>query len=232
VFKELQRNVRERGPAPIVTWLSSAGRIELSTVTFANAISKAGNFLVDGLELEESSKLNVNLGNHWQSPVWLATSLCAGIELSDQAPMLIAHSDAITSWSGASDQLIVVSRDPFGMPEKDLPAGFINGSAEVRNFGDYYSPSWENQGAVITFEGISYLWPELVALADAKRIQNGIESGTRVGLAGDLNLLQAVIYQVVMPISFGLSIVLIDQENPDVTKITEQEKIAKFVSLL
>jgi uncharacterized protein (TIGR03089 family) len=232
VFKELQRNVRERGPAPIVTWISSAGRIELSTVTFANAVSKAGNFLVDGLELEQGSRLNVDLGNHWQSPVWLATSLCAGIELSDQASMLIAHSDAITSWSAASDQLIVVSRDPFGMPEKDLPPGFVNGSAEVRNFGDYFSPSWENSGAVITFEGTSYSWPELLALADVKRIQNGIESGTRVGLVGNLNLLQAVIYQVVMPISFGISVVLIDQENPDITKITEQEKIAKFVSLL
>ena len=118
------------------------------------------------------------------------------------------------------------------MPEKDLPAGFINGSAEVRNFGDHYSPSWENSGAVITFEGTSYSWPELVTVADAKRIQNGIESGTRVGLVGNLNLLQAVIYQVVMPISFGASVVLIEQENPDITKITEQEKIAKFVSLL
>jgi hypothetical protein len=68
-------------------------------------------------------------------------------------------------------------------------------------------------------------------LANSKRIQNGIESGTRVGLVGNLNLLEAVIYQVVMPISFGLSIVLIDQENPDVLKIMEQEKIAKFVSL-
>ena len=232
MFKELQRNVRERGPAPIVTWLSSVGRIELSTVTFANAISKAGNFLVDGLELEESSKLNVSLSNHWQSPVWLATSLCAGIELSDQAPMLIAHADAITSWSGTSDQLIVVSRDPFGMPEKDLPAGYVNGSAEVRNFGDHYSPSWENQGAVITFEGISYSWAELAALADSKRIQNGIESGTRVGLVGNLNLLEAVIHQVLIPIRFGTSVVLIDQENPDITKITEQEKITKFVSLL
>ena len=224
--------MRERGPAPIVTWLSSAGRIELSTLTFANAVSKAGNFLVDGVELEQGSKLNVNLGNHWQSPVWLATSLCAGIELSDQAPMLIAHSDAIASWTGASDQLIVVSRDPFGMPEKDLPAGFINGSGEVRNFGDHFSPSWENLGSVVTFDEIRYSWAELVTLTDSKRIQNGIESGTRVGLVGNLNLLQAVIYQVVMPISFGLSVVLIDQENPDITKITEQEKIAKFVSLL
>ena len=224
--------MRDRGPAPLVTWLSSAGRIELSTVTFANAVSKAGNFLVDGLELEESTKLNVNLGNHWQSPVWLATSLCVGIELNDQARILISHSDAITTWTGAIDQLIVVSRDPFGMPEKDLPAGYINGSAEVRNFGDYFSPSWENLGAVLTFEELSYSWAELVAMADSQRKQDGIEPGTRVGVAGNFNLLQAVIYQVVMPISFGISLVLIDQVDLDIIKITEQEKIAKFVSLI
>jgi uncharacterized protein (TIGR03089 family) len=224
--------VRDRGPAPIITWLSSAGRIELSTVTFANAVSKAGNFLVDGLELEERSKLNVNLGNHWQSPVWIATSLCVGIELNDQAPILISHSDAITTWTGAIDQLIVVSRDPFGMPEKDLPAGYINGSAEVRNFGDYFSPSWENLGAVLTFEEISYSWAELLAMADSQRKQDGIEPGTRVGVARNFNLLQAVIYQVVMPISFGISLVLIDQVDLDIIKIREQEKIAKFVSLI
>lgn len=232
MFKELQRNVRDRGPAPIVTWLSSAGRIELSTVTFANAVSKAGNFLVDGLELEESSKLNVNLGNHWQSPVWLATALCVGIELNDQASILISHSDAIATWMGAIDQLIVVSRDPFGMPEKDLPAGYINGSAEVRNFGDYFLPGWENLGAVLTFEEISYTWAELIAVAESQRKQDGIEPGTRVGVAGNLNLLQAVLYQVVMPIRFGISLVLIDHVDPDINKITEQEKIAKFVSLI
>ncbi len=224
--------MRDRGPAPLVTWLSSAGRIELSNVTFANAVSKAGNFLVDGLELEESSKLNVNLGTHWQSPVWLATSLCVGIELNDQAPILVSHSDAITTWTGAIDQLIVVSRDPFGMPEKDLPARYINGSAEVRNFGDYFSPSWENLGAVLTFEERSYSWAELLAMADSQRKQDGIEPCTRVGVAGNLNLLQTVIYQVVMPISFGISLVLIDQVDPDIIKITGQEKIAKFVSLI
>ena len=224
--------MRDRGPAPIVTWLSSSGRIELSTITFANAVSKAGNFLVDGFNLEESSKLNVNLGNHWQSPVWLATSLCVGIELNDQAPILISHSNAISTWTDTIDQLIVVSRDPFGMPEKDLPAGYINGSAEVRNFGDYFSPSWENLGVVLTFEEISYSWAELVAMADSQCKQDGVEPGARVGIAGNLNLLQAVIYQVVMPISFGISLVLIDQVDPDIIKITEQEKIVKFISLI
>ena len=223
--------MRERGPAPFVTWLSPAGRIELSRVTFANAVSKAGNFLVDGLELEEESSLNVNLGNHWQSPVWLATALSVGIELSDQSTTLVSYSNAITSWTGPNDQLIVVSPDPFGMPEKDLPAGFINGSAEVRNFGDYFAPSWKNNGSVLSFKGTSYSWEELLEASDSQRIANDIESGNRVGLFGDFDLLQAVIFQVVIPVINGISVVLIDQENPDFTKIAEQEKIIKFVSL-
>ena len=69
-------------------------------------------------------------------------------------------------------------------------------------------------------------------MADSQRKYDEIEPGTRVGVAGNLNLLQAVIYQVVMPISFGISLVLIDQVDPDIIKITEQEKIAKFVSLI
>ena len=223
--------MRERGPAPFVTWLSSVGRIELSTVTFANAVSKAGNFLVDGLELEEDSKINVILGNHWQSPVWLATALSVGIELSDQGEILVAHSSAIQSWTGPSEQLIVVSQDPFGMPQKDLPEGVINGSAEVRNFGDYFAPSWVNSGTVLSFAGTNYSWDELVKVSDSERIATGIETGNRVGLSGNFDLLQSVIYQVVMPVMSGISVVLIDQENPDVSKIAEQEKIAKFVAL-
>jgi uncharacterized protein (TIGR03089 family) len=231
VFAELQRCVRERGPAPFVTWLSSAGRIELSTVTFANAVSKAGNFLVDGLELAEDSKINVTLGNHWQSPVWLATALSVGIELCDQGEILVAHSNAIQSWTGASEQLIVVSQDPFGMPEKNLPEGYLNGSAEVRNFGDYFAHTWENSGSVISFAGMNYSWVELAKVSELQRIERGIEPGNRVGLSGNFDLMQSVIYQVVMPVMSGISVVLIDQANPDISKIAEQEKIAKFVAL-
>lgn len=231
MFGELQRCVRERGPAPFVTWLSSVGRIELSTLTFANAVSKAGNFLVDGLELEEDSKMNVTLGNHWQSPVWLATALSVGIELCDQGEILVAHSNAIQSWIGPSEHLIVVSQDPFGMPEKHLPEGFINGSAEVRNFGDYFAPTWENSGSVLSFAGINYSWEELVKVSESQRIKRGIEPGNRVGLSGNFDLRQAVIYQVIMPVVSGISVVLIDQVNPDISKIAEQEKIAHFVAL-
>ena len=83
-YKKLTEASAKRGPMPLVTWISDAGRIELSNVTFANAVSKASNFLIDGLELDEESSIAVELGNHWQSPVWLGTGLATGIKVTDQ----------------------------------------------------------------------------------------------------------------------------------------------------
>ena len=88
MFKELQKCVRDRGPAPIVTWVSDVGRIELSAITFNNAISKASNFLVDGLELEEDATVSISLGSHWQSSVWLGTALTTGLTITDQDPAI------------------------------------------------------------------------------------------------------------------------------------------------
>jgi hypothetical protein len=64
-FELLQQVVKTRGPLPLVTWVSDLGRIELSTVTFANAVSKASNFLIDGLELDEDGSIAVELDNHF-----------------------------------------------------------------------------------------------------------------------------------------------------------------------
>jgi hypothetical protein len=75
-FQSLQTCVKDRGPAPLVTWLSDVGRIELSATTFNNAVSKASNFLIDGLEIEEDSSLSVDLGNHWQAPVAWYSHTC------------------------------------------------------------------------------------------------------------------------------------------------------------
>jgi uncharacterized protein (TIGR03089 family) len=112
VFNELQKCVRDRGPAPIVTWLSDVGRIELSATTFNNAICKASNFLVDGLELEADVTVNVTLGNHWQSPVWLGTALTTGLTITDQDPAVTfgVRSQAQT-WQGSPDEFVVISQD-------------------------------------------------------------------------------------------------------------------------
>ena len=234
MFAELQKCVRGRGPSPIVTWLSDIGRIELSAITFNNAISKASNFLVDGLELEEDATVSISLGNHWQSPVWLGTALTTGLTIVDSDPAITFGTNAAAqAWQGSPDEFVVISRDPFGMPDKDIAAGFINGSAEVRNFGDFFSPRWPvaPDHKAIAIDSGEFTWSQLMLRAQELADANGLEPGQSYGLCGSSDLITTIAFQVVLPVAFGHSVVLIDQANPDLDAIKKQEKLEQIVLL-
>lgn len=234
MFKELQKSVRDRGPAPIVTWVSDIGRIELSAITFNNAISKASNFLVDGLELEEVATVSVSLDNHWQSPVWLGTALSIGLTIVEDDPA-ITFGDKSQSqvWQGSPDEFVVISRDPFGMPDKEIPDGFVNGSAEVRNFGDFFSPRWSisPDHNAVAIDSSKFTWSQLMQRAQELADANELNSGQSYGLHGTSDLVTTIAFQVVLPVVFGHSVVLIDQANPDLDAIKKQEKLEQIVLL-
>ena len=234
MFKELQKCVRDRGPAPIVTWLSDIGRIELSAITFNNAISKASNFLVDGLELEEDATVNISLGNHWQSAVWLGTALSTGLTIVENDPAITFGANAAAqTWQGSPDEFVVVSRDPFGMPDKEIPNGFVNGSAEVRNFGDFFSPRWSisPDHKAIAIDSSKFTWYQLMQRAQGLADANELKPGQSYGLYGSSDLITTIAFQVVLPVVFGHSVVLIDQANPDLDAIKKQEKLEQIVLL-
>ena len=226
--------MRDRGPAPIVTWVSDVGRIELSAITINNAISKASNFLVDGLELEEDASVNISLGNHWQSAVWLGTALSTGLTIVENDPAITFGANAAAqTWQGSPDEFVVVSRDPFGMPDKEIPNGFANGSAEVRNFGDFFSPRWSispDHNAVAIGSG-EFTWAQLVQRAQELADAHELKSGQSYGLHGTSDLVTTIAFQVVLPVAFGHSVVLIDQANPDLAAIKKQEKLEQIVLL-
>ena len=234
MFAELQKCVRGRGPSPIVTWLSDIGRIELSAITFNNAISKASNFLVDGLELEEDATVSISLGNHWQAPVWFGVALNTGLTIVDREPAITFGTNSVAkTWQGSPEEFVVVSRDPFGMPEKDIAAGFINGSAEVRNFGDFFSPRWpvaSDHNAVAIDSG-EFTWFQLMQRAQELADAHDLKSGQSYGLHGSSDLIITIAFQVVLPVAFGHSIVLINQANPDLDAIKKQEKLEQIVLL-
>ena len=233
-FTALKKVVANSGPNPAITWLSDIGRIELSAITFNNAISKASNFLVDGLELEEDATVSISLGNHWQSSVWLGTALATGLTIVESDPAITFGTNEVAkNWQGSPEEFVVVSRDPFGMPEKDIPAGFINGSAEVRNFGDFFSPTWpvaSDHNAVATDSG-EHTWSQLMQRAQELADAHDLKPGQGYGLAGTSDLITTIAFQVVMPVAFGHPVVLIDQANPDLDVIMKQEKLEQIVTL-
>lgn len=234
MYNELQKCVRDRGPLPIVTWISDRGRIELSATTFTNAVNKASNFIVEGLELDNDARLSISLGNHWQSPVWLGTALTTGLTIVEsQAAMTFGTSESAQTWQGSPDEFVVVSRDPFGMPDKDIPAGFINGSVDVRNFGDFFSPAWPvspDHNAIALNSG-AFSWAQLLQRAKELADTHGLKSGQSYGLHGTSDLVTMVVLQVVLPVTNENSVVLIDQASPDFDAVKAQEKLEQIVQL-
>ena len=226
--------MRDRGPAPIVTWVSDVGRIELSAITFNNAISKASNYLVDGLELEEDATVSVSLGNHWQSPVWLGTALSTGLTIVENDPAItFGDKSQVQTWQRSPDEFVVVSRDPFGMPDRYVPEGFVNGSAEVRNFGDFFSPRWPvapDHNAIAIDSG-EFTWSQLMQRAQELAAAHDLKFGQSYGLHGSSDLNTTIAFQVVLPVVLGHSVVLIDQANPDLYAIKKQEKLGQIVLL-
>jgi uncharacterized protein (TIGR03089 family) len=228
-WQNLQAKLKTSGPKPIYTWVSDNGRIELSVVTFANAVSKASNFISEGLELDPGTRVKVALGNHWQSPVWAAAAFSTNLQLVTQESEVTFGSienEATKSTGGA--QFVVVSKDPFGMPEKQIPEGAINGSLEVRSYGDYFAPvevmpadtevftNWEN----------GYTWEQLSELAKELASSQGLNPGSRFGIFGTPDELTSLLLQVVLPVQEDHSVVLIDQMDPDFEAVTSQEKLS------
>jgi hypothetical protein len=119
------------------------------------------------------------------------------------------------------------------MPDKEIPAGFVNGSAEVRNFGDFFSPRWSispDHNAVVIGSG-ELTWTQLVQRAQELADAHELKSGQSYGQHGTSDLVTTIAFQVVLPVVFGHSVVLIDQANPDLDAIKKQEKLEQIVLL-
>jgi hypothetical protein len=140
---------------------------------------------------------------------------------------------AAQTWQRSSDEFVVVSRDPFGMPDKEIPTGFVNGSAEVRNFGDFFSPSWPvaSDHIAIAVDSGDFTWPQLMQRAQELADAHSLVSGQSYGLHGSSDLITTIAFQVVLPVAFGHSVVLMDQANPDFDAIKKQEKLEQIMQL-
>ena len=219
--------VQAAGSSPMFTWRNGDSRIELSGVTFLNAVSKAANFILDGLEVESGQPVYVNLGNHWQSPVWNCAVIAAGAVLSDvPAEFNIVNSAQMNEVPGL---VAVVSRDPFGMPERELPSIVVNASAEVRGFGDHFAPRTPttDETALATW-GVNVQQARELAVS-LSQLHN-ISPGSAVGAAVNEWARTASEWHCFFSIFNKAPLVILDGEF-DLQKVAEQERVMHFVDL-
>lgn len=214
MWNEVSSNLRKIGPKPAISWVSEKGRIELSGTTFLNAISKAGNYLIDGCGFDDSSSIDVQLGNHWQAPVWKIAALVSGINLNKNSQNVFTFFQ-----KNISGKKFIVSKDPFGIPSRNLPPEFENVSLEVKSHGDYFSPMYELENEVknryldLTHKFIS----EFEITESYGLICNG-ETEVALGL------------QALVPALTQNPVVLIDGLSTD-GAVVKGEKLTKIISL-
>ncbi len=233
MWELIARAAQTFGPAPMYTWVTDVSRIELSGTTFLNGVSKAANMLRDGLDVEDGESIYCNLGNHWQSPVWLAAAMSvqAVLDAQTQDALCVVDRDGIEFCSDARD-IVIISRDPFGMPERDLSTSVVNGSLEVRGYGDHFSAMgrFADIDVVCRTGESTKTKTQLVAAAQELVAQHKLTSTSRVAIDYVGDLTTRLLWQVIVPAVVGCSVVLIDG-TVDIEALVINERIDSFITL-
>jgi uncharacterized protein (TIGR03089 family) len=133
---------------PRITYYDDATgeRIELSAVTLANWAAKTGNLLRDELAAGPASRIAILLPAHWQTAAvlfgvwWIGAEAVLPGEAADLALCTAERLDEADAIVEPGGEVAVLSLDPFGRPEPDLPVGVTDYATAVRVHGDQIVP--------------------------------------------------------------------------------------------
>ncbi|HEV2347733.1 MAG TPA: TIGR03089 family protein [Actinocrinis sp.] len=152
-FTDLAAVWRARAAAdagrPFLTFLDdgTGERVELSYTTFGNWLAKTANLVQDDLMAGPGDRISVCAPPHWLTAVWMVAPLLAGSVVEPWGEAKSAH----TVIAGPDAEVLGAARDcpgerlalsllPLGRPFDVVPDGFRDYSAEVRGFGDRFTP--------------------------------------------------------------------------------------------
>lgn len=133
---------------PLLTWYGPRSeRVELSVITYANGVAKTASFLRDELMLGPGDRVELQLGLHWQTSVWIAACAATGahLYLGPQASGSLVC-DAVVSFDPESiadsptENKVVVSRHPLGLPGPPLTSPFIDHARAAMAQPDVFYP--------------------------------------------------------------------------------------------
>ncbi len=209
-------------PQPLLTFYDdgTGERTELSGITVGNWVAKTGNMLTDGYGLGAGETAVVRLPVHWQSAAVLLGCWSAGLRVDADGPADIgfAADPQLLDATDAGDRLLL-GLHPFGLPLREVPAGFTDYVAEVRGFGDRYSPRAREADPAT----IARSQAELVAAARERAAQLAIPAGTRLLL--DVDTHADPLDWLLAPLAVGASTVLcrrLDRSRLDDRASSEQ----------
>jgi uncharacterized protein (TIGR03089 family) len=194
---------RAGSPDPLVTWCDDSQRAELSGRSFANAVAKAANCLVAEFDVAPESRIAVSLGCHWQSTVWHTAALLASATLTtpEDADLLVAFPEEPADPHRIS---LAISRHPLGVPDRHLPSGWHNASAQVGAAPDQLLVS-ASPAAVVWSSGDEVIHAHDLASAALAAVPSG---DGRLAVVGTPPGSSALVCHAAVPLLLGIPVLL------------------------
>ena len=215
---------------PRITYYDDATgeRIELSAATLANWAAKTGNLLRDELGAGPASRVAVLLPAHWQTAAalfgvwWIGAEAVLNDPSADIALCTAERLDeADTAVSGG--EVAVLSLDPFGRPEPDLPVGVTDYATAVRVHGDQIVAE-RHAGPALAGRSVD----EVMAACQESAMSRGLAAGDRVLSTATWDRPDDMIDSLLAVLAIGGSLVQV--ANPDLATLPrkiETEKVTR-----
>ena len=127
---------------PFVTYydIATGERTELSGTTTANWVAKTANLLVDELNAEPATRIEIALPTHWLRIVWiLATWAVGGTIVDADGNVFVAGPDTIDEPSPARHR-VASALLPFAVPFPVAPTGVVDLGAVLPSQPDAFFP--------------------------------------------------------------------------------------------
>jgi uncharacterized protein (TIGR03089 family) len=213
-------NLQPGGPGrPFVTYydIATGERTELSGTTTANWVAKTANLLVDELDAETGTRVEVALPTHWLRTVWiLATWAAGGTLVEAEGDVFVAGPDTVEHPSPARHR-VASALLPFATPFQTAPRGVVDLGAVLPGQPDAFFPFDEPTDDVraVDLVDLALTYGELTTGAQPSSSRSLLTPGT---LARDVIATLAAVLG-------GGSIVLVRGASPaDVDRLAGQEQ--------
>lgn len=121
--------------------VATGERTELSGTTTKNWVAKASSLLVDELDAEPGTRLQIGLPTHWQRTVWILAAWNVGTPIVDaDAEAVVTGPDLDLGSSAGAPHRLASALLPFGVPFPVAPEGFLDLGAVLPGQPDAFIP--------------------------------------------------------------------------------------------
>ena len=139
------------GPGrPFVTYYDvvTGERTELSGTTTANWVAKTANLLVDELDAECATAIEIALPTHWLRTVWILATWAVGGTIVDAEGDVIVCGPESLEHSSPARHRVASALLPFGTPFPTTPSGFTDLGVVLPGQPDAFFPLDQPAGDV------------------------------------------------------------------------------------